>query len=263
MELISLHPFDPAVARSYVNVLTGEEPVPSAWADWWRGIVPTALADARNGNEQAANQVTYGLAQALASSQPVFFQDGFGLTPWEARIDRGVGMLMRPPSRLFSDAGLDAAASRAMPIRLDLQHGMMGGAWIPARLIPELEQLLENRLERTARRLHDGEYDPYAMIGLMLEAVRYAREGELGLFEAMDIVGPGGEAAPGVRVIMADPKRIDPEIRQRIEIAIKPPKKPGLLSRVLGRSHKADIGRPRSGMAANGHLSNGEYPDPE
>lgn len=262
MELTSLHPFDPDVARRYVRVLRGEEPVPAEWRFFWGGLPANVLEQARSGNEQAANNVTFGLAQALARAQPVFFHDGFGLSVWEARTDRGVGMLMRPPSRLFADAGLDAAASRVMPIRLDLQHGMMGGAWIPARLVPDLANLVESRLERMARRLHEGDDDPFAMLGLLLDATRYAQDRGLGLFEAMDVVGPDGEAPPDVQVVRADRKRLDPEIRMRIEAAIKPPRKPGLLSRVLGRSRELDV-REGRGLPPGTPPRNGGTSDPE
>ncbi|HWV34385.1 MAG TPA: hypothetical protein VNZ55_02060 [Thermomicrobiales bacterium] len=260
MELVSLHPFDPSVARSYVQAVLGERPVPPEWQAWWNPALLRALSGAREGNESAANQLTYGLGQALASEQPVFAHDGFGLTLWEARIDRGVGMLMRPPSRLFGEAGLDDVTARAMPIRLDLQQGMMGGAYIPARLVPDFERLLDTRLERTARRLHEGEYDVFAMLGLMLDAVAYARTHGFGLYEAMDIVGPSGEAPAGAAVVRADRKRIDPDVRARIELAIKPPKKPGLLSRLLGRTAPANVDSATNGHAASPHSTNGSAP---
>jgi len=240
MELVSLHPFDPAVARSYVQALLGQQAPPPEWSAWWSPRLMRAISEAREGSEAAANQLTFGLAQALSTEHPAFTKDGFGLSVWEARVDRGVGMLMRPPARLFADAGLDPGISRAMPVRIDLQLGMMGGAWIPARLIPDLERLLDARLERMAKRLHEAEYDPYSMIGLMLDAVRYASQHGLGLYEALDVIGPGGEAIPGTVVVTSDRKRIPGEIKSRIELAIKPPKKPGLFSRMLGRGGGAD-----------------------
>ncbi len=255
MELVSLHPYDPATVRTYVQVIRRQEAVPSSWVSWWNPALSVAIEAARTGNENAANQVTYGLAQAFAIEQPVFVQNGCGFSVWEARIDRGIGMLMRPPSRLFGDAGLDEATSRVLPIRLDLQRGMMGGSFVPARLIPALGDLLDTHLERTARRMHEGEYDTFALLGLMLEAVTYARERNLGLYEAMDVVGPGGEAIPGTVVIRADKKRLDPIIRARIESAIKPPKKLGLLARVLGRSS-----HPVFTPSDNGHGPNGQVP---
>jgi hypothetical protein len=235
VELITVHPLDPEVVRLYVAVLGGDEPVPDAWQAWWSPALPGAIGEARRGSERAANQLTHGLAQALAGQWPSYFQQGFGFTTWEARIDRGVGMLLRPPSRLFVEAGLPEPVARAMPIRLDLQEGMMGGAWIPARLVPDLERQLDTRLERTAKRLHDGEFDPYAMLGLMLEAATYARTQGLGLFEAMDIVGPGGEVIAGGTVVTPDRKRLAPAVQERIAEAIRPPKQAGLLARMFGR----------------------------
>ena len=261
MELVSLHPYDPATVRTYVQVLRQEEPVPTSWASWWNPALTAAIDTTRTGNENAANQVTYGLAQALATEQPVFAQGGCGFSVWEARIDRGIGMLMRPPSRLFGDAGLDEATARVLPIRLDLQRGMMGGSFVPARLIPALGDLLDTHLERTARRMHEGEYDTFALLGLMLEAVAYARERNLGLYEAMDIVGPGGEAPPGMVVIRADKKRLDPVVRARIEAAIKPPKKPGLLARILGRSPHLVFTPSVNGHVPNEHVA-GDSPLP-
>ncbi|MGC4191153.1 MAG: hypothetical protein QM589_08300 [Thermomicrobiales bacterium] len=235
MELITVHPLDPEIVRAYVAVLQGDEPVPDGWRTWWTPALTAALDPARRGSERAANQLTFGLAQVLTVQWPVYFQQGFGFTTWEARVDRGVGILLRPPSRLFVEAGLPESVARAMPIRLDLQQGMMGGAWIPARLVPDLERQLDTRLERTARRLHDGEFDPYAMLGLMLEAATYARQQGLGLFEAMDVVGPGGEAIGGGTVVTPDRKRLAPTIQERIAEAIRPPKQPGLLARMFGR----------------------------
>ncbi|MGB3330996.1 MAG: hypothetical protein WBA46_18675 [Thermomicrobiales bacterium] len=235
MELITVHPLDPETVRRYVAALQGTEAVPAAWAAWWTPALTGALAGAREGNERAANQLTHGLAQALAVELPVYFQQGFGFTTWEARVDRGLGMLLRPPSRLFVEAGLPEPVARTMPIRLDLQQGMMGGAWIPARLVPDLERQLDLRLERTAKRLADGEFDAYAMLGLMLEAATYARQQGLGLFEAMDVVGPEGELQGAGTVVIPDRRRLSPAVQERIAVAITPPKQPGLLARLFGR----------------------------
>lgn len=230
MELITIHPVDSETVQAYVSVVRGELPVPDAWQGWWAPWGSTLPSD-----ERGANRLTHGLAQALASRWPVYFQQGFGFTTWEARVDRGIGMLLRPPSRLFTEAGLPEPVARVMPIRLDLQQGMMGGAWIPARLVPDLERILDTRLERTAKRLHDGEFDPYAMLGLMLDAVSFARAEGLGLFEAMDVVGLGGESIVGTTVVRPDRKRLDAAVQMRIAEAIRPPKQPGLISRMFGR----------------------------
>lgn len=228
MEPISLHPFDPAIAKRFVEMLTASRSVD--------------LALAQTGDEAASNRITLALGQLLAREHPSFFGDGFGLTTWEARVDRGIGMLMRPPSRLFIDAGLDRKQVEAMPIRLDLQGGLMGGAWIPPRLMPNLRELLDSRLERMARRLHEAEYDAFAMLGLMHQAAGYAAERKLGLFEAVGVIGPHGEHTDGIRVIVPDRKRMDVELLRRIETAILPPKRQGLISRILGRNRDSPNG---------------------
>jgi hypothetical protein len=202
-------------------------------------LITTASRDlerAATGDELASNRITLALAQELARQYPSFFSDGFGLTTWETRIDRGIGMLMRPPSRLFIDAGLERRQVEAMPIRLDLHGGLMGGAYIPARLIPDLRELLDSRLERMARRLHEAEYDAFAMLGLMQRAADYAAGHQLGLFEAIGVIGPHGEHEKGTTVIVPDRRQMDIEQVRRIEAAILPPKKQGLISRILGRS---------------------------
>lgn len=243
MELCSLHPFDLETVRQYVQSATGKDGLDSqrgrqdAWWTWVIGEARRGYACAAAGDEEGASALTYGLAQVLATRQPSFFCEGVCLTSWEARIDRGIGMLMRPPSRLFIDAGLDIAPARVLPIRLDLARGMMGGAFIPARLVPDLERLLDARIERVVRRLIDADFDGVAVMGLMLEAARFARERGLGLYEAMDVITPSAPEAmpPGARVVVADRKRIEPGLRKRLEQAAKPPKKPGLLSRMFGR----------------------------
>ena len=235
MELISLHPFDPDVASRYVRALVAGAPPDAAWGAWWNSAATAAVDRAREGSEDAANQISLGLAYALAQEQPVFVHEGFGLTTWEARVDRGVGMLMRPPARVFVDAGIDRRLVDAMPIRLDLQAGMMGGAYVPERLVGQLETLLDERLERMAKRLKDAEYDPFPTLGLMREAVRYAKERDLGLYEAIDVV------IPGMSVVQApEKKQLDPAFRERIEKAIAEEKKPGLFGRIFGRKKQQD-----------------------
>lgn len=236
MEFISLHPFDTRIAESYIDAVLGKRDPDPAWASWWRDDLRIALDQLATGNEMAANRLTVGLAQAMATEHPAFLQEGFGFTTWEARVDRGIGMLMRPPARIFVDAGVDRRAVDAMPIRLDLQGGMMGGAYVPDRLIGQLDTLIDERLERMAKRLKDAEYDPFPMIGLMYEAVTYAKERNLGLYEAIDIV------TPGMRVVRApETKKMEPALRDRIEKAIAEEKKPGLFGRLFGRK-KPDTG---------------------
>src|SRR3712207_5599918 len=141
-------------------------------------------------------------------------------------------MLLRPPSRLFLDAGLGLRAARTMPIRLDLARGMMGGAFVPARLVPQLERLLEDRTARLLRRLTDAELDAVPVLGLMMEACAYARARDFGLFEAIDVVVPDAPEAnpPGARVSAPDRKQLDPALRRRLEQAVKANKPPGLLA---------------------------------
>jgi len=249
VELTSIHLLDLDVVRVFVEGANGSEGATSslpegAWRDRLLQTARAGLARAAAGDEAGANMLTYGLGRALAAAQPAFFHPGLSLTAWEARIDRGVGMLMRPPARLFIDAGLDVAAARTMPIRLDLSRGMMGGAFIPARLVPELERLLETRLERSVRRLVDAEFDPVAVMGLMVEMAAEARRAGVGLYEAIDVVTPdlADAMAPGARVVVADRKRVEPGLRQRIEVAARPPKKPGLLARMLGRGARSGNG---------------------
>lgn len=230
MEFISLHPFDSGIANAYIDAVLGKREPEPAWASWWTDDLRTALEELGAGRESAANRLTVGLAQAMAMEHPAFLQEGFGLTTWEARVDRGVGMLMRPPARIFVDAGVDRRLVDAMPIRIDLQSGMMGGAYVPDRLIGQLDSLIDERLERMAKRLKDAEYDPFPMIGLMRQAVTYAKERNLGLYEAIDVV------TPDMQVIRAaEKKKMDPALRDRIEKAIAAEKKPGLFGRLFGR----------------------------
>src|SRR6266511_4149473 len=121
MELCTLHPLDLDVVRRYVGAVVGTgstgglNGVEPAWMERVLATARRGHERAAKGDEAGANAVSFGLAQVLATAQPTFVPTGVGLTIWEARIDRGAGMLMRPPSRLFVDAGLDPAAARAMP----------------------------------------------------------------------------------------------------------------------------------------------------
>ena len=96
------------------------------------------------------------------------------------------------------------------------------------------------------KRLVAAEYDPMPTIGLMHEAVAYARDRGLGLYEAMDVVGPDGEGIPGATVVWPDQKRLDPALRDRIVAYQKLPKRPSLIKRLLGRGtvSLAPNGRP-------------------
>jgi hypothetical protein len=244
MDIASLHPIDPETLRQYVGALNGTAPERGRWVT---DDLRSQVRRAREGNERAANQVSLGLARALGAAGPVYTYGQYGLSFWEAQVDRPLGMLMRPPSRLFTDAGLDPAASRAMPIRLDIQLGMMGGAWIPDRLIEQAYVLLDDHLERSVKRLVAAEHEPLPALTLMFEAVGYARSHGLGLYEALGVVGPGGTGPAGVEVRQPDPRRLDPALVARIRESQKEPKQPGLIQRLFGRGHAANGRAPGSG----------------
>lgn len=239
MEACSLHPLDLSVVHDYVRMLTGNgaarEPLEAT-----AGLAATAVSGSGRSNtvsEGSLNEITAGLAWELAKHHPTYVQYGLGLTPLEARIDRGIGMLLRPPSRFFSDAGLDRDVARRFPVRVDLAGAMMGGAFIPARLIPDLERLVERRTERFLKRLAEAEVDNVASLGLLIEACRYARENGLGLYEAVNVIVPEAPESwpPGADIVTANRKRLDPELRRKLEDAAKPPKKPSLMSRLFRR----------------------------
>ncbi len=226
MEWMSLHPLDTERVSEFYRQLRPGDPA-------YDGLLA-----ARAGDGRGSAQLTLGLARFIAMGEPIFFQEGLSLTTLEARIDRGIGMLMRPPSRLFIDAGLEPAAAHALPIRLDLQQGSMGGAYVPARLIPDLRRLLDERTARILRRLAEAEYDAVATLGLLIEAVDDVAARGLGLYEAIDAIAPDRPAVlpRGSRLLQADPNRLDRDLRKRLQTALKPEKQPGLVSRLLGRS---------------------------
>lgn len=213
MELISLHPFDQQLANR-----------------WVASLDRATLAAVADGDARAQNHVTLGLARAMAERYPVFVLEGFGLTTWEAMIDRGIGMMMRPISRALVDAGLSRDVVADLPIRLEPQASMMGGAYIPSRLIGEASSMLDERFDRLAKRIHDAEMDPYAVLGFARIALAYANEHGLGLYEAIDAVQPGDDVIPA-----PEKQDLPEDIQQRITTAITPPKKPGLFGRLFGR----------------------------
>ena len=246
-ELASLHPFDPAFVARYVAAVQGEMtasellPTAPAWAEREIERARIGYARAEGGNEAGANAVSYGLARMLAAVEPVFFLPGLGFTQLEAKFDRGIGMLLRPPSRLFGDAGLATVAARAMPIRLDASGGIMGGAFMPPAQMPRFRDLLEQRMDRLARRMVEADLDAPAFVGLLLEVSAYAADRGLGLVEASDVVVPGVPASqpPGLQLIAPDRKRLDRDLRRRLEEAARPPKQPGLVARLFGRAGAA------------------------
>jgi len=237
MELCSLHPFDESIARDFVQRVAGGVLVPAAGSSANLDRAQRALDSIARGIERGRFDLTLAFAREIAGHQPTFAHPGISLTTWEARVDRGIGMLMRPPARLMIDGGLEPALARTLPIRLDISRGMMGGAYVPARLVGDLERLLEARLQRTVRRLIEAEWDGVAVLGLMMELASYAHANGLAVYEAMDIVTPEGDVpgVPNARVVVADKRRLDKGLRERLEAAAKPPKKPGLWARLKAR----------------------------
>lgn len=233
MELYSLHPLPEYAARTFLQLLspnalpadgnTAESPQGRFWFD---RIMGTATP--------RSNDLTFGFGAWLAMQQPVFARQGLSLSSWEARIDRGSGMLLRPPSRLFIDAGLDVELARAMPIRIESGDGMMGGAWVPARLIDQYRERLDTNLERSVRRLNEADLDGAAYMGVMHEAARYAAQHGFGLYEMVDLLDPADQSSwpPGSRVVTHS---TDDALRERIRLATQPQKEPGLIARLFGR----------------------------
>jgi hypothetical protein len=196
-----------------------------------------ALDWLRRGDSRATGMFGQALAAFLAERQPSFVLTEISLTNWEAQIDRGIGMLMRPPARILVDAGMDRSVAQQFPIRLDHNAGSMAGAYVPAHLMDQFATLLESRLERHLRRLREAELDPVANMGLLLEAVAFAQARGTGLIEAIGVVE---NLAAGTPVVIADRKRLPKDLRKRLEEAAKPPKKPGLVARLLGARPQTD-----------------------
>lgn len=249
MELCSLHPFEESALTEFVALASGDESLGGGSGRWPAGTVVEArhaLAQMAAGDSRGPFALTYALARGLAAQTPTFAHAGLSLTTWEARVDRGIGMLMRPPARLLIDAGLEPMIARKLPIRLDLSHGTMGGAYLPARLMEQLDRQLDGRLERSVRRLVEAEADALAVMGLMVEVVAYARANGLALFEAIDVVNDYGDALgiPTAQILLADKRRLDRGVRARIEVAAKPPKKPGLWARLIHRGSPPVAGSP-------------------
>ena len=240
-EFATLHPYDPQFVRAYVAAVRGELPgaelLPAApdWASRELARAQRGYQRALTGDEAGANMVSAELARLLGAGMPVYFVPGAGLTQLEARFDRGLGMMLRPPSRLFMDAGLESLAARRMPIRLDASGGSMGGAFLSPALVPQFRAHIEARLERLARRMAEAEMDAPAYVGILLEATTYAEARGLGLFEAADVVVPGvvESEPPGLTLLQPDRKRLDKPLRQQLEEAARPPKEPGLFARIF------------------------------
>ena len=228
MHQVCLHLYSPEIATQYIQSLRGEQS--PAWS-WWQSDLPEFLT--REVSEAEANRLTSGIVLAMAEQYPTFYFDATGLTHWEAMIDRGVGMLMRPPARIFVDHGHNPYMIDKMPIRLEMQGGFpMGGAWVPPHLIPKLHEMIDTRLDLWARRLHEAEMDPYPMLTTIHMATEAAMEQGLGLIESMDVLPPGS------RVIETpDRKKMDSAMRERIDLAIKEEKQ-SLMDKLFRRGNK-------------------------
>jgi hypothetical protein len=245
LERCSLHPLDLTIVRTYAEAVLNDF-APAAGRNLSESIDSTQEIFRNRARERApeAHRLTVGLAAELARAYPSFVQDGWGLTIYEARVERGVGMYLRPPSRLFRDAGLADNLARRLPIRLEFNGMPMGGAFVPARLVSDLRALLDQRGERLVRRLVEAERNPIASLGLFLEACDYAIDRGLGLYEATGVPADAGG------LVLADPSRLAPERRSRLEAAMRPPRKAGLLERLL---HRDSPGPARQ----NGHIPPG------
>ena len=239
MQYLSLHPVDPALVRQFVAAILEEERPGSSELTMPRldrQRVRTAVERAATGSEVAAGVISHALGAELATRYPSFVGDGLSLSRLEVNIDRGIGMLMRPPSRLFEEAGLPTAAARAMPIRLDVTAGTMGGAWIPAALVPRLNELLDQRQQRLLRRIDESGHDAVAWYGLLTDLAAFAQQRGLGIYEAVDVVTPDApDANPaGTVIVAADRRRMDRQEIRRLEAVMKPAHR-GLFSRLLGQ----------------------------
>jgi hypothetical protein len=225
--MFSLHPIRTSEVRAFIEACQrGGSPSPgvekgSIGFEWMR----------RNDSRGPA-MLTSGLALFLAERGPTFVFPDASLSKWEATIERGIGMYLRPPSRLFVDAGIERAVVQSLPIRLDSSGGMMGGAYVPAHLVEQVQTVLEERLARQMRRMVESEIDAVATMGLMLDALKFASETETGLFEAADVVGP--EMPGGHQLVVATRERLPRDVRKRLEEAARPPSKPGVLRRMFG-----------------------------
>lgn len=222
MQLITMHLYSPEIATRYVRALRGD--IVPQWT-WWQDDLPELVKSPLN--EISANRVSSGLALAMADEYPTFHQEGFGLTPWEALIDRGVGMLLRPPARVFVDNDVHPIVVGQMPIRLDLHGGIMAGAWIPPHLIDKLDQMVDSRLELWAKRLNDAEADPYPLLATMRTVADEAKTSGLGLIEAINVLHPNTPV-----VATPNRKNMDSKLRGRIDAALAEEKN-GLLDKLF------------------------------
>ena len=239
----ALHPFDPAFARAFVTALDPAAPatlpgLDPAWSDDIVRAARIAVARLSAGDDRGGYDLTATWARALAALHPVFMHDSLTLTTWEARVERGAAMLLRPPSRLFIEAGFDPVAGRRLPIRLDATGPSMGGAWVPPHLVPNLADLLDSRFERIAQRLAESSIEPLGVIAMSRAAIDYALQHGLGLYESEGVVIADEPTTlpPGGAIRIYDRKRVDPALKARVAVATTPAKRPGLLDRLTRRT---------------------------
>lgn len=222
MQLITMHLYSPEIATRYIQALRGE--ISPAWS-WWDDELMELMKQPLS--ELAANRISSGLALAMADELAIFHCDGLGLTPWEATIDRGLGMLMRPPARAFVDNGVHPLLLHSMPIRLDLQGGIMAGAWIPPHLIDKFDQLVDIRLELWAKRINEAESDPYPLLAAMRMVADEAKATGLGVIEAINVIQPGTQV-----IETPNRKQMDQHLRARIDAALAE-EKTGLFNKLF------------------------------
>jgi hypothetical protein len=240
VELCSLHPVSDTLAAAYVQQLKLDSMHFPGQSDAGGSEIRGRESIGSNGipraglDDRQLQQVGFGLAQFLALEHPTFAGQGLALTSWEARVDRGIAMLVRPPSRLFADAGLPVQIARRIPIRLDLGEGMMGGGYIPARLMPQAQEMVYRNIKRSVRRMIDAEMNATTLQALMMEAVDYAAASHLGLFEAVGLVDFSDPATwpPGSQV---HNRPSDKGILQLVADAARPDPKPSRISRLFNR----------------------------
>ncbi len=230
--MYSLHPITTELVVEFLTEVESGSAIPNIT----RARQGVAWLNA--GDSRGPDVISHALATFLTARGPAFAMADVSLSGWEASIDRGVGMLLRPPSRIFVDAGMSRSRAQEFPIRIDQQRGMMAGAYVPPHLIPDLHDLLESKVHRQLRRLQEAEMEPVLTLGTMLQAVGYAREHQTGLLEAMDVLHPEVDAFQIIQINRR--KELDPQLRVRLEEAIQPPKRRGLVSRLLGRSESDD-----------------------
>ena len=225
--MYSLHPIVPAAVCDFVFACQGNRP---GGPGVERGVA--GFEWLRRDDSRGSDLVTSGLALFLAERRPTFVFPDSSLSKWEASIERGIGMYLRPPSRLFVDAGLERELVQRLPIRLDGSGGMMGGSFIPAHLIEQVSKVLDERLAQQLRRMVEAEIDAVATMGLMLDALEHARANKTGLFEAADVIGP--EMPGEYQFVVASRDRLPKDVCKRLEHAAKPLSKPGVLKRMFG-----------------------------